>query len=460
MDLSRVGLFYTIAVAIIVPLEVFIGYLILRRDHLDRRNQLFFTFAMAMVIFVITNYLADAVTKPELLTWILRIYFLSTTVMTGAIFFFSFIFPKERSVHPFFKWFLGIFTVAGSIISLSPLLVQSVIATPKTAAIQGGTLLNPYNMLNLVILLVLLVVLTIFSIKSTGQSRRQMFSLAIGFYAFFIANLVVNIILINPDGTAPYARYGSYAAVFFLVSTTYAITAQHLFDIRVFISRAIIYSLLVSFSMTIYGVTVYFITSLIGTVQSSIILVSFITAGALAYSFDPLRQRIAEITDSWLFKKEYEQQEVTKKLSERLTNVIGLDEGLDAVMHTLAETLHLDHAVTYVFQTGDMGKQVVKRSRNIGYSDVRNLELTERDFMIHYFTTHPATVLLRNMEEQYIREEKTIHGDTHGKVYMTSADLRSHAIRKVIIDKLHALDIGVAIPLHLQGETISKGTQS
>jgi hypothetical protein len=271
----------------------------------------------------------------------------------------------------------------------------------------------------------------------------------------FVTNFVIPLLNLGE-----FRFLGPLGLSVFLACSTYAIVAYHLFDIRSVISRAIIYSLLVSFSMAIYGLTVYFITSFVGSAHSSILIVSFITAGALAYSFDPLRQRIAEMTDSWLFKKEYEQQEVTKTLSERLANVIGLDEGLDAVMHTLTETLHLNHAVTYVFQTGDLGKQIVKRSRHIGYSDIRNLELTERDFMIQYFTTHPSTILLQSMEDQYEREEKAISGDNNTQTYMTAKDLRSHAIRKVIIDKLHDLDVAVAIPLHLGDEQRLKPSTS
>lgn len=287
-----------------------------------------------------------------------------------------------------------------------------------------------------------------------GIRAGQLSLLLAGVAIMFLLIIVFNLFLPLAAGYSMGVAFSPLFTVIFVGFTAYAIITKHLFDVRIFISRAIIYSALLGAVMAIYGISIYVITLLLGAQESnSSLIASLITAIALSYSFDPLRQWIAERTDSWLFKKEYEQQEVTKELSERLSNAMGLDEGLDTVMHSLSDTFHLNHAVTYVFQKGDLGKNIVKRSRQIGYSKPGNLELNERDFMVSYFTTHPELVLLDSMEDQVMREELLLH---NGKM-LKGSDLRDHAIRKVIVQKLKELDVAVAIPLYLKGEGSTPG---
>ena len=45
-------------------------------------------------------------------------------------------------------------------------------------------------------------------------------------------------------------------------------------------------------------------------------------------------------TDSWLFKKEYQEQEVLGELAKKLNNVVALDEALEILMQTIIKTLH------------------------------------------------------------------------------------------------------------------------
>jgi len=69
--------------------------------------------------------------------------------------------------------------------------------------------------------------------------------------------------------------------------------------------------------------------------------------------------------------------------------------------------------------------------------------------MIPYFTTNPQTVLLSDLEKQYEHDKRLVEGKEVPTKYQGANELRSHAIRKVIIDKMKNLDAAVAIPLQL-----------
>ena len=79
---------------------------------------------------------------------------------------------------------------------------------------------------------------------------------------------------------------------------------------------------------------------------------------------------------------------------------------LDPALGT--KVLHLQHAVTYVFQQGEKGKQVIKRIKQIGYATTSRLILEERDFTIQYFCAHRSVITTRSLESTLEEEREMI----------------------------------------------------
>jgi hypothetical protein len=424
-----------------------LGYITYRANPQSQTNRLFASLVGVTVLWLITTYLALQV--PEYLGIILV---RGTMVLAAFQILYLFFF-----IHTFPNDYLPLSSKVMKAVTAAVLIVSLIAMSPfMFVAIQEKTATPGPGIVTFLLYAIVLMGNGLFTLvkklrHSKGTLHQQLKFLTWGIVSSFTLIALMNLGVVLLSRSIQLVNLTPLYSFLLIGFVAYAIATQHLFDIRVFISRAIIYSLLVSFSLALYGLSVYLITSLVGTeTQEGLLLASLITAGALAFSFEPLQRWNAEKTDSWLFKKEYEQQEVTKKLSGRLSGALGLDEGLDVVMHTLAETLHLNHAVTYVFQTGDLGKQVVKRSRQIGYSDPRTLELSDKDFMVDYFTTHPETILVPNLEDQLKQEEHLITEGAVDKNRLSARELQEHAVRKVIAEKLENLDVAVAIPLQLR----------
>ncbi len=428
-----------------------VGLLVFKQNPSSSTTRFFFLLSLALAAWILATHLSLRIESPEArLFWTRAVM---TTAVGQVLFFYllSCTFPDQHMPLKSLKYYLllGWGSFVG-LITLSPFLFTSLaLQADGSYAPNPGPGFVFFLPFALGLLVSGLWVLIKKYHHARGIRASQVGLLLAGVTIMFVLILIFNLILPLAANFSLGVSFSPLFTVIFVGFTAYAIITKHLFDIRLFISRAIIYSTLLGAVMATYGLTIYVITLFAGSKEgNSSLIASLITAVALSYSFDPLRQWIAERTDSWLFKKEYEQQEVTKQLSERLSNAMGLDEGLDTVMHSLSETFHLNHAVTYVFQKGDLGKTVVKRSRQIGYSKPGNLELNERDFMVSYFTSHPELVLRDSMEDQVEREEALLHNSK----FIKGADLRDHAVRKVIVQKLRELDVAVAIPLYLKGE--------
>lgn len=288
--------------------------------------------------------------------------------------------------------------------------------------------------------------------ESKGVRRTQTRFLLVGTLLFFIFVIAFNFLLPLFGNNAAAIALSPLFTIVFLGLTTYGIVRNHLFDIRVVVSRAIIYSGLLGTVLFVYGGTLFLISSFIDTRSSSTVVASIITAFILSFSFEPIHAFLSERTDTWLYKKEYEQREVTKTLSEQLTTALGLEEGLDVVMRTLTETLHLDKAVTYVFQQGELGKETIKRIQQIGYANKASLTPSDKDFLISFFTEHSEVISIRNLERELEEEAHLIASDRISKsTFRLSSDyLRQHAIKQAVLHKLKELDAAIAIPLHLK----------
>jgi signal transduction histidine kinase len=261
-------------------------------------------------------------------------------------------------------------------------------------------------------------------------------------------------------GTSQLARYGSYASAIFIILTSYAILTQHLFDIRIFIRRTVIFSSLVAFAFLTYSLIVYLATLLLGS-RSQLntggpnVYIDLITIIIVGFSYEPIKVWLSEKTDKWLFKKEYEQEVVIKELSQKLNNVIALDEALEVVMHTTAKALHLHHAVTYVFQQADRGEQAIKRIKQIGYATTQRLILEERDFVMNYFCTHAKILFTENLLDELEHEKSLLEGKKFPEAYKSQAEfIRDHAVKAAVAKKLEQLEIAVAMPLVLKDQPL------
>lgn len=459
--IARVTGLYTALVLVIAPIELYLAFLVYNQDRSDRRNRLFFVFALSMVSFLITNYLADGITTPMYALWDLRFYFVFTSILTTAIFLFSFIFPRDLGESGWVRKLLLGYGIVASVLSLTPLIVTNATIESWGSNVVGGPLFFPYNIINLALLIILFVSMFRTYLKSKGQARGQSLFLFLGFFLFFTVNLVVNVILPIAKGTNELARYGSYASAFFVGFTAYAIIAQHLFDIRVFIRRTVVYSGLLLFAVITYSAIVFLTATLFGgesNFQIQALIPNILAATLIAFGFDPLKRVLQDRTDSFLFKKEYEEQAVLRELAKGLNDVIGLDKALEVMMQIIVKVFHLNHAITYVFQPGDNGATAIKRIRQIGYTSTNHLYLNDKDFVVTFFAKNKGLTsvpLLQQQLNQEARKFNYVSKKDLGKVSPETGRLiREHAIKQTVVKKLESLGATLAIPLHLNDQPL------
>jgi len=429
--------------------NAFLGGTVFKSNPRSQTNRLFGGLVLVTIVWLITTYMAVKV-QPDIGIILVRITMMLAAFQILFLFLFVHTFPDTQL--PLSKKIVTI-SMAGaavvSLIAMSPYMFTSI---SKGSATPGPAIVI---FLLYAVVLVGNAIYTLIrkTLRSRGLLRRQLRYLAFGIIVSFgliaLSNLLSVVFLRN-------TQFVNFTPVYILVlvsSIAYAIIAEHLFDIRVIIRRTVVFSTLVGFIFASYSVLIFVATQVLGidaaANQRFSLLYNIAIALIIGFSFQPIRHWIEDLTERWLYKKEYEQQAVLKDLSDKLNNVVGLDEALESVMQTIAKVLHLHHAITYVFQPGENNTLAIKRVKQIGYSSSARLILEDKDFTVQYFSKNPEICLVQDIAIE-LEQERALIEHKHAD----AAFIRQHAIKQAVLKKLQSLEVAVAIPLHLNTQPI------
>ncbi len=213
---------------------------------------------------------------------------------------------------------------------------------------------------------------------ATPIERQQMkwvaVGLAIAVPAFFIGDFLIRRIDDTPHGVLAYFGFSSamsFAGVIVPVTLAFAILRYCLFDIDVFISRLLIYSLLTCLVIGVYALIVLGIGSLVGNRSS--LLLSVIATGAIAVLFQPAKQRVQRFIDRRFFGDRGNPWAVAAKLGQELEHVAAPEYMLPAVAESLTSSLRLPYAAIVL---NDHGRPVVAAASGSWTREIESFPLT------------------------------------------------------------------------------------
>ncbi|MFA6082529.1 MAG: ATP-binding protein [Patescibacteria group bacterium] len=425
---------------IVSAVNIYLAFLVCLKGKDKVINYYFGVLVTFMVLWMVTNYLCD---NPIMPAWALFWNRLTFAVASGLImsfFLFSWNFP--RNIFDFGRHVTTIGVILTLVVATLSVSTNTIIKSVDYYS--WGTNAVPGTLYPLfLILFAVFVGLGFYSqivkfIRSRGKSRSQLAFLFLGLLLSAVGVSVFGIIIPIITGLTNYGKTGVYSLVIFTALTSYAIIEHHLFDIRFIIKRTIVYSVLLSFVLMTYALVVFFSSQIIGG-DLSFGIKSFapniIAALLIAVGFDPLKQWLSKVTDKYLFKGEYDTQEVAKKLAKQLSNVVSLDEALDTTMSIVADEMRISRVATIILRRIEKDT-VVKRVKSTGYSNVVKLEDKPIGFLVDYLTKHPVMVVVEDLRD----------------------DLSKTAINRTVINgvisQIDQFQAVVALPIQVSGAVI------
>ncbi|MBF8249028.1 MAG: GAF domain-containing protein [Bacteroidetes bacterium] len=124
----------------------------------------------------------------------------------------------------------------------------------------------------------------------------------------------------------------------------YAIFRYRLMDIDLVIRRSLLYSMVTASVAALYILIVYvvgnFIAYAFGTEENRI--VSVLALVVIAFTFEPIKQRIQDWIDRFFYRERYNYQKALLELSQELPRQMNLEEILNSMVSRISLTMHID----------------------------------------------------------------------------------------------------------------------
>ncbi|MBU6389392.1 GAF domain-containing sensor histidine kinase [Patescibacteria group bacterium] len=392
-------------------------------------------------------FLQGAMTLSQKAFWLGIDNITGTAAMTSLLYF-TILFPRFnlRRLSVFEKSGLWILWLIATAITFIPG------ATVSLARVNSGqpVSLSPWiHLLNIYDAVLVIAILIVFYRRyrvAKGRTREQIKYIFFGLFFTGVSIFLFNLFL--PALGILQLNWLSPLVVNIIAYTIlYTLLTRNLLDIRVLIRQSVIYTGLLIFALLIYNVELLIFNAIPALARSDFtsLIASFLGALIIGVSFEPLRLWLEQITNSYFFPRELERQALIQQLSQQLNTVVILNESMDMILQSVVRILGLKRAAIYVFQTGDSGKFATKSIKQIGYSSPHQLYVPEKDLMIEYFRKHTPILFIDNLSRQVELREHTVD---------TSADIRELAINQATLKRLEALQVEIAIPLHVNQQLI------
>ena len=249
-----------------------------------------------------------------------QMYYVSAALFPALVLLFTLYYPRERKLP---SWIVAV--VGVSALAMAACMIVEPHWMINSLYHEQGAWRADVNTVNYLIFSVYFValfataaVVSVYKFMTyRGIERKRASYYAFGIIATSIPGFIANLIL-PYSGNYDYVWIGPVASIIVLISTGYSIIRHKMFDIKEFLSRAIVYALLI---MTITGLYagLLFLTSsvLLPSEQYTTtgFVINVIIALIAAFSFQPLKQFFDRLTVRLLLRESYDLQETTGNIS-------------------------------------------------------------------------------------------------------------------------------------------------
>ncbi|PIS42785.1 MAG: hypothetical protein COT24_01780 [Candidatus Kerfeldbacteria bacterium CG08_land_8_20_14_0_20_40_16] len=409
--------------------EFILGCIVLLNKKYSLVNRYFFYFSMGVILWTVSNYLADALFS---FFWTKMTYVGSTFIGIFLILFSYYFYSRDFSTR---KWILLYTKVVTPVILLliwiPKLFLKGITTYPGGVNLITGKLYFFYPLFFFTSAAISLWVLIKKYKKANNVTKLQLRYFLIGIFISLVIGFLANSLIpfITTDYTI--SKFGPFGVIFFIAFTAYAIIRHRLMDIRLVISRSLLYLILVAFVTTIFTFLTFFTATVFNDVLgANAIFTTFFVSLILVLTLEPLKKYIGQNTDKIFFKARIDYQNVLRMISEIISLEIDLNSLTYSVSKILKEELKLSKAILFLPNKTGGGFTAVADSRQVG------TRITKNHPLLPYLKKYRDFIVIEEMEREI-------------------ADLPDSTEKKrmqLVLDELQDLDVSLCVPVFVEGE--------
>lgn len=188
--------------------------------------------------------------------------------------------------------------------------------------------------------------------SASGINRLQLRYLLLGISLTGGGAVTTNLLIPLVWRTSHYSALGPYFALIFFAFSAHAIIRYRLMDIRVVIKNGVVYVCTIVISGIVFLTAAELLRQLAGYDTDHVpLVVVLIVAMALAISFQPLRARIQNSLNRYLYRETYSYHRTVKDASRQLSTMLELQQLLAYLTKVIENTFKVEAVSVYLRDT-------------------------------------------------------------------------------------------------------------
>jgi two-component system sensor histidine kinase HydH len=386
-----------------------LGIFILLRNKRNAINISFFIMAITITLWTVSVFMILTLWRlSNPIQWV-RIAYALGTFMVVSFVIFSVIFHREK-FQPAKKYLIVLVPVCLSMawLSMTSLSIENIeFVNGSIVGVKYGTGNKIWAMFQAICL-----ILIYYNLGSKWRKGSGVEKLKVKYIFFGIVPTTVFMALTNIlSPLMGYEKASGYGPVFTMIMLgcmAYAIVKHRLMDIRVFVKKGIVYSLLLAGSALVVGLLVIGIPSAFpewGKVQSAVIIL--IGGAFIVFASKPFTQNLKNITQTFIFKDQYDYQFALSEFASSAAKLLDVEGLAKLTFNTTIENIKVGCASLWL-----------KDSKTKLYTPVCSFGLRANDLQIILSEDNAIISYLDKVREPVVKEEleKILHPDIFDKI--------------------------------------------
>ena len=325
--------------------SVALAIVILMSDTKRRANQLFAGVAACFGLWSLSILLFTTTVEPVHALAYSKLYYAGAVLFATLLAVFALYYPREESLPKSLRNVM----MWGAVVFSAIILAQDhVIISELTRAPDGwwAVVNQPgYIAFSLYFVMYFIIAIAVafhkyFSYRGIERKRASYYAFGILFTSIpgFIADLILPYF-----GDYRYIWIGPVASILFIMMTGYSITRHRMLDVKVFLTKAALYLIVVLAVAGIYAATIYVMTTvLIGkTISPSAQFAANVAASLIvAFSFGPIRSGVDRFLNRYFRYRRYDSQTLIDEVTTICVEVTDINVLVESVVTKLDDAFN------------------------------------------------------------------------------------------------------------------------
>ena len=327
-----------------------LGVAVLVRNSRGEVHRYFALFSLAVASWTLSNGLVSTFADADTGYVWARLAFVAAAVIPLAFLLFASVFPvadppPSRPVLRFLVW-TGILA---SLSSSTPLMVRGTASVAGKLHILYGPLHRPYGLYFVLCFGYSLLLLTRKLLHLKGVKKLQVRYLFFAVFTSAVGATFTNLIIPIVFETSEFSKYGPLFGILMVALIAHAIIRHRLLDMRVVIRQGAVYVCAIAVSASVFFVLAELFHLATGYREATIPVVeALVLAVLVGILFQPLKQRIQDSMNRYVYRETYDYQRTIREASRRLSTLLDLQPLVDYLADLIDRTLRVETVLVYL----------------------------------------------------------------------------------------------------------------